>query len=240
MAAAHTRGSTYPTEPVRPGGLTARRKALGLTQSALGESLGVPRNTVARWERGDLRVARPEWLDMALSNLEAHARGQRFDTSEAETPGMPPASRLPAELSRFVGREDQVGECCALLLEKRLVTLTGAGGIGKSRLAIHVARCAHGEFPDGVYLVELAALENPSLVPRAVSTALRLAERAGDSTTDMLIQAIGSHKLLLVLDDCERVVGAAGELAYQLLRSAPNLAILATSREPLNVPGECA
>jgi predicted ATPase/DNA-binding CsgD family transcriptional regulator len=240
VAAVHTRGSTHPTEPVTPVGLATRRKALGLTQSALGESLGVPRNTVARWERGDLRVARPEWLDMALSNLEAHTRGQPSDTSEAENPVILPASRLPAELSRFVGREDQVAECCALLLEKRLVTLTGAGGIGKSRLAIHVARCAEGKSPDGVYLVELAALENPSLVPHAVSTALRLAERAGDSTTDVLIQAIGSHKLLLVLDDCERVVGAAGELAYQLLRSAPHLAILATSREPLNVPGECA
>jgi predicted ATPase/DNA-binding CsgD family transcriptional regulator len=222
-----------------PAGLAGRRKALGLTQSALGESLGVRRNTVARWERGDLRVARPEWLDMALSNLEAHAGGQRSDTSEAETPGIPPTSHLPAELSTFVGREGEVAECCALLLEKRLVTLTGTGGIGKSRLAIHVARCAQGEYPDNVYLVDLAALENPSLVSRAVSTAMGLAQRAGDSTTDMLIQAIGSHKLLLVLDDCERVVGVAGELVYQLLRSAPHLAILATSREPLNVPGEC-
>src|SRR5262249_44014200 len=210
--------------PVSPEGLVERRQALGLTQRALGDLLGVPRNTVARWERGELRVARPEWLDRSLAEIEKRAHAPR-----------PPASvrHLPGEVSSFVGREDEIADCCALLDVGRLITLTGPGGIGKSRLALKVARCAEPAYPDGVQVVDLAALENPALVPREVASALDLLERPGVPTTDVLVEALRPRTLLVVLDDCDHLIEACGELAERLLREAPSLAILATSREPL-------
>jgi predicted ATPase/DNA-binding CsgD family transcriptional regulator len=215
---------------VTPEGLVARRQALGLTQHALGKLLGVRRNTVARWERGELRVARPEWLDRALAELEGRTGSPRLGSE----------SRLPGELSSFVGREDEIASCCALLSVERLVTLTGTGGIGKSRLALKVARGVEALFPDGIYLVDLAPLDNPSFVQRAVATALGLSERPGLSMTEVVIEALRPKRLLLVLDDCDHLVEACGELAERLLREAPNLSILATCREPLDVRGEIA
>src|SRR5262249_37306916 len=144
LVATSAHGSMASAEALTPAGLATRRRALGLTQRALGELLGVPRNTVARWERGDLRVARPDWLALALGQLE---EGSRASAGSARSPF---ASTLPAELSSFAGREQEVAECCALLLRhERLVTLTGTGGIGKSRLALRVADCISGTFPDG-------------------------------------------------------------------------------------------
>jgi predicted ATPase/DNA-binding CsgD family transcriptional regulator len=228
------------TEPVTPAGLVARRRALGLTQRALAEMLGVPRNTVARWERGDLRMARPDWLALALGNFEARAHGPPVATLDVGLSSPSQAPHLPAELSSFVGRERELAECCALLGRERLVTLTGTGGIGKSRLAMTVAACVAPTFPQGVYLVELAALEEPALVPRAVATALGLADSAQESVTDVLIEALRPRKLLLVMDDCDHLVEACGDLAKRLLRGAPQAAILATCREPLDVRGEIA
>jgi hypothetical protein len=202
--------------------------------------LGVPRNTVERWERGGVRISRPDWLELALARLESGNRRLSNARIDANTLVVRATPQLPAELSNFVGRNAEVAACCGLLAKNRLVTLTGAGGIGKSRLSNEVAKCAADDFPQGVYLVELGSINHPGLVRRQVSTALGIAERAGDSVTDLLIEALRPQKVLLLMDDCDYFVEACGDLAYRLLRGAPGLTILATCREPLTVQGELA
>src|SRR5262249_36050490 len=125
-----------------------------------------------------------------------------------------------------------------LLAGHRLVTLTGAGGCGKTRLALQLAAEQVETYPDGVWLVELAALAEPSLVPQAVSGALHLREEAGRTLTETLIDYVKPKQLLLVLDNCEHLVAASAELVHTLLRACPELRILATSREALGVAGE--
>jgi predicted ATPase/DNA-binding CsgD family transcriptional regulator len=227
-------GPVLQPEPVTPAGLAQRRRALGLTQRALAELLGVSRNTFARWERGDLRVGRPEWLGMALWQLE-HAHE---DDVPSGTPS--PPTHLPAEFSSFVGRDREVAECRALLARERLVTFTGTGGIGKSRLALRVASSVAASFPDGMYMVELETLRESSLVPRAVANALGVARRAAADAnlTELLVDSLRRKRLLLLLDDCDGVVEGCAALVHELLRSAPHLRVLATSREPLSITGE--
>jgi predicted ATPase/DNA-binding CsgD family transcriptional regulator len=152
----------------------------------------------------------------------------------------PRAQHVPCELSSFVGREGEIAECCGLLTGARLVTLCGVGGVGKTRLALRVASSVQNSFSGGIYFVELASLNDPALVPRAVATALDLRERAGQSIAEVLVESLRSRKVLLVIDNCEHLIEGCSELANLLLRAAPNLTILATSREPLSVTGEIA
>ncbi len=148
-----------------------------------------------------------------------------------------PAHNLPVELTSFVGRERELGEVRALLRDARLLTLTGAGGSGKTRLALRAAREAVGGYRDGVGLVELAPLADPALVEGSVAAAVGVRQQSGP-----LIQALkrrlDASQLLIVLDNCEHLVQACAELAHDLLTSCERLRILATSREPLGVPGE--
>jgi predicted ATPase/DNA-binding CsgD family transcriptional regulator len=148
------------------------------------------------------------------------------------------AGNLPAPLTSFVGRAREIGDVRGLLAGTRLLTLTGAGGCGKSRLALEVARTRLADTPDGVWIVELAALSDPGLVPHAAAAALRVAERARRPVTETLADALRDRTLLLVLDNCEHLLNACAGLAGTLLRECPGLQILATSREPLGVPGE--
>ena len=152
----------------------------------------------------------------------------------------PPAPHLPIPLTRFIGREREVGEVTGLLGGTRLLTLTGAGGSGKTRLALAVARAlAEGpDYPDGVWLVELAPIADPELVPAAVATAVQVCEQPGRSLTDCLIGALRNQTVVLVLDNCEHLIDACALLAERLLSACPGLRILATSREALRVPGE--
>jgi predicted ATPase/DNA-binding CsgD family transcriptional regulator len=198
----------------------------------------VRRNTVARWERGELRVARRDWLDRALADLEAALREAPAESADATRSCFTKLPCLGAELSSFVGRQAEVAECCAKLGDQGLVTLTGAGGMGKSRLARKVAQCAASRFSDGVYLVELGALEQSTLVPCAVAAALGIAERSDDAMIELLIENLRSRRLLLVMDDCDHHVEACGRLVDRLLRGVPCLSILATCRERLDVRGE--
>ena len=151
-----------------------------------------------------------------------------------------PLHNLPLQLTSFVGREREVAEVTRLLTTTRLLTLTGAGGCGKTRLALQVAAAVRGAYPDGVWLVELAALADPALVPQAVASALGVREAPGAAATDRLVAALRPKTLLLVLDNCEHVVGAAAALVEALLRRGPGLRVLATSREPLGSAGETA
>lgn len=145
---------------------------------------------------------------------------------------------LPAELNHFVGRRNELSEVAGLLDRARLVTLTGVGGVGKTRLAVRAAEDARARFADGAWLVELAPVRDPGLVEHAVAEALGLT----DHTTRLPAAALAAHltgrRILLVLDCCERQVEAAARLTEALLRRAPGLRVLATSRQPLGVAGE--
>jgi non-specific serine/threonine protein kinase len=223
-----------------PEELASRRKALRLSQAALGEVLGVPRNTIARWERGSMRIARPGWLEAALHRLESATAS---DTRPAEEVGLPTFRRfdnLPNEISSFIGRDQEIAECVDLLRETRLLTLSGAGGVGKSRLALRIAAAVQHDYRDGVGLVELGSLPNPALVPHAVAAALRMRERPGQNILDTLVEALRPRQLLVVLDNCEHLVLACAQLAEALLRAGSGLRILTTSREALGARGEIA
>ena len=145
---------------------------------------------------------------------------------------------LPAQRSSFVGQERELGETKRALSMTRLLTLTGAGGSGKTRLALEVARDLVGAYPDGVWLVELAGLSEGGLVPQAVAASLGVAEQPGRSITDTLVGALRERRLLLVLDNCEHLIDAAARLVDALFDSCPGLRLLATSREPLELAGE--
>lgn len=147
-------------------------------------------------------------------------------------------NNLPLELTGLVGRKREISEVEGLLAEHRLLTLTGPGGSGKTRLALAVASALVDEYEDGVWLVELASLSDPDLVPQAVASALGVREEAGTTLLDSLRAHLKARETLLVLDNCEHLVGACADLAEALLRSCPELRILVTSREALGVAGE--
>jgi predicted ATPase/DNA-binding CsgD family transcriptional regulator len=151
--------------------------------------------------------------------------------------GRPPHN-LPAPRSSFVGREREIEEAERELASTRLLTLTGVGGSGKTRLALEVARDLVEAYPDGTWLVALAPLSEEPLVPKAVAEALGVPERPQEPLTDTLAEVLGDRRLLLVLDNCEHLLDASAHLVDALLDSCPRLQIMATSREPLGVEGE--
>jgi predicted ATPase/transcriptional regulator with XRE-family HTH domain len=159
------------------------------------------------------------------------------DASQERTP--PPArTNLPVQLTSLIGREREQREVRALLGAARLVTLTGAGGAGKTRLALAVAEAMLSEYPEGIWLVELAPLADPALVVQAVAQVLGLREEPGRPLLGTLLASLKERRLLLVLDNCEHLVMACASLSEGLLRACADLRILATSREALAVPGE--
>jgi predicted ATPase/DNA-binding CsgD family transcriptional regulator len=145
---------------------------------------------------------------------------------------------FPALLTSFVGRVGAVDEVAGLLGEYRLVTVTGPGGAGKTRLSGEIARQVAGRFADGVWLVELAAVQDPAQVAAAVAAALGIRELPSVAAADALAHVLARRQLLLVLDNCEQVIGAAAELCGRLLLGADDVRVLATSREPLRIAGE--
>jgi predicted ATPase/DNA-binding SARP family transcriptional activator len=151
-----------------------------------------------------------------------------------------PAARhnLPIALTSFVGRDREMAEVARLLDRHRLLTLTGAGGSGKTRLALEAARGRLPHHPDGAWLVELAGLGDPALVTEAAAAAIGLTLPSQRRDVDELSAQLAEKDALLILDNCEHLIGAAAGLAGRLLAACPSLSVLATSREPLRVPGE--
>ena len=147
-------------------------------------------------------------------------------------------SNIPLELTSFVGRGSELAELNKLMTSYPLVTVTGTGGVGKTRLALRAAADAVGAFHDGVRLVELGELRDGSAVVDVVAASLGVRDEAATPLTEMLIERLSARKLLLVLDNCEQVVDAAAKLAETLLRACTDLRILATSREALGIGGE--
>jgi non-specific serine/threonine protein kinase len=152
--------------------------------------------------------------------------------------GESPLTNFPVPLTRLVGRRTAVARLRDLMSAYRLVTLTGPGGIGKTSLALKVARDVVGDFADGGWLVELASLSDPALVPAAVADALRLPAGPTGMTPETIARAVGDKTLLLVLDNCEHLIEAVAILAETLLAHCPRVTILATSREILRIQGE--
>jgi predicted ATPase/class 3 adenylate cyclase len=145
---------------------------------------------------------------------------------------------LPELVSSFVGREAEVAELRRMVEESRLVTLTGPGGVGKTRLALQVAAELLDGSGDGVWLVELAAVRDPEAVAGAVAGALGIKEQSGRSTHDVLVAALAPRDVLVVLDNCEHLIGACAKLAETVVRSCPKVHLFATSREMLGIDGE--
>jgi predicted ATPase/class 3 adenylate cyclase len=146
-------------------------------------------------------------------------------------------TNLPPERSSFIGREQEVSEATRLLEQARVLTLTGPGGIGKTRLAQRIAAQQLGRFTGGVYLVDLSPLTDASLVPSSIARALMVREQPGRDIVDLLADHLRDRELLLVLDNVEQVVGAASVVS-RLVDEAPRLTVLATSRIPLHITGE--
>ena len=145
--------------------------------------------------------------------------------------------RLPTHLTSFVGRESQVAEVRRLLNENRLLTLTGAGGAGKTRLAVEVAG-QMAEFGDGPCYVDLAPITDPELVPVTAARALGLSDQLGSSTMDTIVRSVSDRQMLLILDNCEHLLDASAALIMAALDRCPGVTLLTTSREPIGVPGE--
>jgi predicted ATPase/class 3 adenylate cyclase len=195
----------------------------------------------------DTAPAGVSFVDLGKHRLKDLARPERiYQVLHADLPAdFPPLNslgsfpnNLPAELSSFIGREDELAAVQDALGRSRLVTLTGAGGAGKTRLALQVAADRIEKHSDGVWLVDLAGLSVPGLVAQAVVSALRAPELPGRPALDALNSYLASRNLLIVLDNCEHLIGAAADLTATILRSAPKVSFIATSRESLNVPGE--
>ncbi len=173
-------------------------------------------------------------------------RGYRFVGPLTELPNDLPGvdagaierSNLPAPLTSFVGREREVVEIKRLLPGKRLLTLVGVGGIGKTRLALQVAAEVVDAYRDGVWLVEFGSITDPALVPASVAQVFGVQERTGVPLTNTLCAHLSSRQSLLLLDNCEHLLDACGWLADAILRAAAQATIIATSREPLHVAGE--
>jgi predicted ATPase/class 3 adenylate cyclase len=162
----------------------------------------------------------------------------RNDFPPLRTPKSVGAHNLPLHLTSFVGRGAQMTDLEKLLVDNRLVTLTGAGGAGKTRLGVEIAARIAAEFGDGAWYVDLAPITHPGVVTVTVARALGLPDQPGRSTMDTLLRFVRDRQMLVVLDNCEHLLDASAELVVALLVAAPGLTLLATSREPIGVAGE--
>jgi len=239
--------------------LRGHRDARGLSQAALATRAGVHEETVRELERGGKRP-RPATLDLLAAALglddaqRAVLRAAAAGHGAAEArEALRPRGRLRRPADSFVGREREVAAVRARLAEHRLVTLTGAGGVGKTRLAVEAAHALAadddrgeaagpdvpgGVFPDGVWLAELAPLADPDLVSQTIAAAVGVKLDPDAPPPNALGDALGARRLLVVLDNCEHVVDACAAAAETLLDSCPAVRVLATSREPLGCAGE--
>jgi predicted ATPase/class 3 adenylate cyclase/Flp pilus assembly protein TadD len=150
------------------------------------------------------------------------------------------STNLPQQLTSFIGREKELAEIKDLLGKTRLLTLTGSGGTGKTRLSLQASADVLEQYPDGVWIVELAPLADPTLIPQAVAEVLNLRESPGDTITKTLLRFLKARAMLLVLDNCEHLLEASARLIDSILKSCPQIRVLVSSREALGIAGEIA
>jgi non-specific serine/threonine protein kinase len=233
-----------------------RRKALDLTQTQLAQCTGCAAITIRRIESDSLRpstqiAARladclaipPDERDLFLQTARAQRPADQLPSPLAGAASASVAAKtrrdnLPLQLTSFVGRTRELAALAALLETDRLVTLTGVGGVGKTRLALQLARSFEPACADGVWLVELAPLHDAYFVAPTVARALDVREQADQPLLATLVSCLHDKQLVLIMDNCEHLSSACAELIDVLLHSCPALRILATSREPLNLLGE--
>jgi predicted ATPase/transcriptional regulator with XRE-family HTH domain len=239
--------------------LRAARLDAGWTQEALAERAGVSVRAIQALEGGRNTPQRDTVRRLAatlrlspgaLAEFEAAVRpAPRRRTAPVDASGTAPRpaphvetaappTNLPPTLTSFVGRTRELAEVAALLDRTRLLTLVGTGGVGKTRLALQVAAAQRGRYAQGVWLVDLAPLTGPALLPQAVAAALGLQDDPVQTPLDLLVATLRARHVLLILDTCEHLLEACAHLAATLLRACPQVQILATSREPLRTAGE--
>jgi predicted ATPase/Tfp pilus assembly protein PilF/DNA-binding XRE family transcriptional regulator len=227
--------------------LRKQRRALDLSRRALADQVGCAEITLRRIEAGTLKPSR-ELTNILLEKLGiseserpqwvSFARGLSGFPSQSISPPIEPISNLPAQLTTFIGREKEQVEVIRLLTKHRLVTLTGAGGVGKTRLSLKVSEQMLGNYADGLWLVEFAPILDPMFVPRAIAIAVGLRDEQQRPVIDMLSDYFREKDMLLILDNCEHLLDACTQLVGTLLKRCPRLKILGTSRESLGILGE--
>jgi predicted ATPase len=228
-AAPRRRATVPPADPaggdVEPERLADILRETSWNISRTAARLGLSRNTVRH------RIARHGLVPPSATDHDGAP--EAGPTARRST-----LTNLPRPVTSFIGREREMGVVRELLARARLVTLTGAGGTGKTRLAVETARTLVDRFPDGVWLIELGALAEPALVVHELAAALGIAEKDDARLLDVVTRALEPKRLLLILDNCEHVVSECARIAGALLQGCPSARLLATSREPLDIPGE--
>ncbi|MEO7839060.1 MAG: AAA family ATPase, partial [Anaerolineales bacterium] len=230
--------------------LRHKRRALDVTQKAFADQVGCAEITLRRMEAdkykpsNELALVLFEKLGIPESERTQwvrFARGLAEYPKQRVTSSSPREQKtnLPIPLTSFIGREKDIERIQHRLAVHRLVTLMGVGGIGKTRLSQQVANQLIDNYPNGVWLVEFAALNDPTLVHQSLATVLGIQHRGDDNAlVETLIHFLQAKTILLILDNCEHLLDACAELTDRLLRTCPHLKILATSREALGIIGE--
>ncbi len=231
------------------------RQRSRLTQDELGLVVGYSRAHIARLENSQrvpdpgavkasffeplgLRADSPEAIQLVTLATAAHDIGSPHGDEPGPSAERQTPNNLPYPVTSFVGRTEALAELQRLLPTTRLLTLTGVGGTGKTRLALELAGRVLDDFPDGVWLVELAPVADPAQVPQIALTSIGILDTAGMTTTAALIDVLRNKRCLLILDNCEHVIDACAKLVDAVLHSCQNTAFLTTSRETLGIDGE--
>jgi predicted ATPase/DNA-binding XRE family transcriptional regulator len=227
--------------------LRKQRRALDLTRQVFADQVGCAEVTLRRIEAGTLKPSK-ELTQSILEKLGipktewslwiSFARGLSGFPFSSSPLANRPISNLPAPITTFIGREKEQSNVIRLNTKYRLVTLTGVGGVGKTRLAIRVGKQVLGNYADGVWFVEFAPILDLLLVPHVTAIAIGLHEEPQRPIIDMLSDYLREKKILIILDNCEHLLNACAQLADTLLKHCPGLKILATSREALGILGE--
>lgn len=236
--------------------LRRKRKALDLTREGLADRVGCSIATIRKIEAEERRPSAQiaerlaDVLDISQDERTAFLRfargdwrvapGETKEGSPWQSPTNAPRSNVPATTTSLVGREQEIGEILdyVLIPNVRLITLMGSPGIGKTRLSIEVAHDAVDHFPDGVFFVALAPLDDPNLIGITIAQALGYVSTRNISTSKQLKEGIGDKRMLIILDNCEHLIDDVASLAASLLSACSHLKILATSRESLRIAGE--
>jgi predicted ATPase/DNA-binding XRE family transcriptional regulator len=227
--------------------LRQQRRALDLTQKAFAATVGCAEITVRRMEADEYKpskeLARTLFEKLGIPESEfsqwiSFARGTSSLPGKSIPQPNQPSTNLPAPLTSFIGRDKELSDVIRLVTKYRLLTLTGSGGVGKTRLVIKVGEQLLENYLDGVWLVELAPIFDPLLVPRSTAIAIGLRDEPQRPVIDMLSDYLREKNILIVLDNCEHLLDSCAHLADTLLKRCPGLKILATSREALGILGE--
>jgi predicted ATPase/DNA-binding XRE family transcriptional regulator len=227
--------------------LRQKRRSLDLTQKAFADQIGCAEITVRRMEADEYKPSKElaftlfEKLGIPESERSQwilFARGVSSLPIQSIPHGNKPKTNLPASLSSFIGRAQEQTEIMGLIAKNRLVTVVGTGGIGKTRLALQVGQRLLNNYPDGVWFIPLDSLSNPMLVPSTVASIFDIRERPDRSAIEILKNFLLEKTTLFILDSCEHLLEASARLIASLLTHCPNLKIVVTSREVVNMEGE--